>query len=149
MVFGNKNYELPCNCMCSCGSVVEHCVNSAKGCGFNSQGTHILRKTCIAWMHCKSLWIKASAKCINVIFTVNAYFQKSLHDICRVATSAVLLRNWVILHCCRSGNPGYVITFIYIFITFLLIFISNVQQYLLFFVIYLFILIIICLFVYF
>ncbi len=51
---------------CSCGSVVEHCVSSAKGCGFNSQGTHILIKTCIAWMHCKSLWIKASAKCINV-----------------------------------------------------------------------------------
>ncbi len=25
--------------MCSCGSVVEHCVSSAKGCGFNSQGT--------------------------------------------------------------------------------------------------------------
>ncbi len=23
-------------------------------------------KKCIAWMHCKSLWIKASAKCINV-----------------------------------------------------------------------------------
>ncbi len=23
-------------------------------------------KTCISWMHCKSLWIKASAKCINV-----------------------------------------------------------------------------------
>ncbi len=48
----------------SCGSVVEHCVSSAKGCGFNSQGTHILiKKKCIAWMHCKSLWIKASAKC--------------------------------------------------------------------------------------
>ncbi len=29
---------------CSCGSVVEHCVSSAKGCGFNSQGTHILKK---------------------------------------------------------------------------------------------------------
>ncbi len=27
-----------------CGSVVEHCVSSAKGCGFNSQGTHILMK---------------------------------------------------------------------------------------------------------
>ncbi len=27
---------------CSCGSVLEHCVSSAKGCGFNSQGTHIL-----------------------------------------------------------------------------------------------------------
>ncbi len=48
---------------CSCGSVVEHCVSSAKCRGFNSQGTHILRKECIAWMHCKSLWIKASAKC--------------------------------------------------------------------------------------
>ncbi len=23
-------------------------------------------KTCVAWMSCKSLWIKASAKCINV-----------------------------------------------------------------------------------
>ncbi len=26
-------------CSCSCGSVVEHCVRSAKGCGFNSQRT--------------------------------------------------------------------------------------------------------------
>ncbi len=30
--------------MCSCGSVVEHCVSSAKGCGFNSKVTHILIK---------------------------------------------------------------------------------------------------------
>ncbi len=30
--------------MCSCGSVVEHCVSSAKGCGFDSQGTHLLMK---------------------------------------------------------------------------------------------------------
>ncbi len=29
---------------CSCGSVVEHCISSAKRCGFNSQGTHILTK---------------------------------------------------------------------------------------------------------
>ncbi len=34
--------------------------SQGKGCGFNSQGTHILTK-CIAWMHCKPLWIKASA----------------------------------------------------------------------------------------
>ncbi len=27
-----------------CGSVVEHCVSGAKGCGFDSQGTHILMK---------------------------------------------------------------------------------------------------------
>ncbi len=45
---------------CSCGSVVKHCMSSAKGCGFNSQGTHILIKHIIA---CKSLWIKASGKC--------------------------------------------------------------------------------------
>ncbi len=29
---------------CSCGSVVDYCVSSAKGCGFDSQGTHILIK---------------------------------------------------------------------------------------------------------
>ncbi len=33
---------------CSCGSVVEHCDSSVKGHGFNSQGTHILIKKCIA-----------------------------------------------------------------------------------------------------
>ncbi len=33
------------NFMCVwCGSVVEHCVSSTKGCGFDSQGTHILMK---------------------------------------------------------------------------------------------------------
>ncbi len=30
--------------MCFCGSVVEHCFSSAKGCGFDSQGAHILTK---------------------------------------------------------------------------------------------------------
>ncbi len=35
-------------CLCSCGSVVEHYVSTAKGCGFDSQGTHIVIKTCIA-----------------------------------------------------------------------------------------------------
>ncbi len=49
-----------------CGSVVEHCVSSAKGCGFDSQGTHILMKMYNLNANCKSLWIKASAKCINV-----------------------------------------------------------------------------------
>ncbi len=34
-----------------------------KGCGFDSQGTHVPTKICITWMHCKSLWIKASDKC--------------------------------------------------------------------------------------
>ncbi len=35
--------------VCSCGSVVEHCVSSIKGCGFNSKRTHTDKK-CIAWM---------------------------------------------------------------------------------------------------
>ncbi len=36
-----------------------------KDCGFDSQGTHVLtKKKCIAW-----IWIKASAKCINVYVT--------------------------------------------------------------------------------
>ncbi len=30
--------------LCSCGSVVEHCVCSTKGCGFDSQETHIMKK---------------------------------------------------------------------------------------------------------
>ncbi len=45
----------------SCGSDVEHCVSSAKCCGFNSQETHILTKI-------YSLnWLKATVKSINVI----------------------------------------------------------------------------------
>ncbi len=42
--------------------MVEHCASSAKCCGLNSQATHILIKTFTVWMHCKSLWIKTSAK---------------------------------------------------------------------------------------
>ncbi len=36
--------DLITSILCSCGSVVEHCVSSAKGCGFDSQGTHLLMK---------------------------------------------------------------------------------------------------------
>ncbi len=55
-----------CHAVFLCGSVVEHCVSSAKGCGFDSQGTHILIKNVYSECNCKSLWIKASAKCVNV-----------------------------------------------------------------------------------
>ncbi len=51
--------------MCSCGSVVEHFVSSAKRCGFNSQVTHTLLN------NVKLLWIKGSAKCINTFFYLN------------------------------------------------------------------------------
>ncbi len=50
--------------LCSCGSVVvEHCVSNAKGCGFNSQGTHILTKKKYSLNALDKLWIKASDKC--------------------------------------------------------------------------------------
>ncbi len=52
--------------MCSCGSVVEHCVSSAKVVGSTPRKHTYWQYKCIAWMHCKSLWIKASAKCIHV-----------------------------------------------------------------------------------
>ncbi len=59
-----------------CFPVVEHWVSSAKGCGFNSQGTHIQIKKCIARMYCKSLWIKASAKCINVNMYISSHMSQ-------------------------------------------------------------------------
>ncbi len=53
MIFGIKEMLiiLTIQCIvgyCSCDSVVEHCVSSAKGRGFDSQRTHILTKKCIA-----------------------------------------------------------------------------------------------------
>ncbi len=49
--------------LCSCGSVVEHCVSSVKVVGSFPREHMYWQKKCIT---CKSLWIKASAKCINV-----------------------------------------------------------------------------------
>ncbi len=51
----------------SCGSVAEHCVSSAKGCGFIPR-EHTYWQKCITWMHCKSLWIKVFAKCMKNYF---------------------------------------------------------------------------------
>ncbi len=42
----------PAIILCSCGSVAEHCVNSTQGCGFNSQGTHILMKKIYVYPEC-------------------------------------------------------------------------------------------------
>ncbi len=56
---------------CSCGSVVEHCVSSAKVVGSISREHTYCQKKCITWMYCKSLWIKASAKCIHLNVNVN------------------------------------------------------------------------------
>ncbi len=45
---------------------LEHCVSSAKVVGSIPREHMYWQKKCITWMHCKSLWIKASAKCINI-----------------------------------------------------------------------------------
>ncbi len=46
---------------CSCGKVMWKSPSGAKGCGSNSQETHMLIKKYIDWIHCKLL--KTSAKC--------------------------------------------------------------------------------------
>ncbi len=53
---------------CSCGTVVEHCVSSAKGVGsIPREHTYWPKMYNLNVVQlCKSLWIKASAKCINV-----------------------------------------------------------------------------------
>ncbi len=44
---------------------LEHCVSSAKVVGSIPREHTQWKYKCISWKHCKSLWIKASAKCIN------------------------------------------------------------------------------------
>ncbi len=64
------NFMINLKVKCSCGSVVEHCISSAKVVGSIPREHTYWQKKCIAWMHCKSLWIQASAKCINVNYGV-------------------------------------------------------------------------------
>ncbi len=54
---------------------LDHCVSSAKVVGSIPKEHTYWQYKCIAWMHCKSLWIKASAKCINV--NVNSLLKTS------------------------------------------------------------------------
>ncbi len=49
--------------VCSCGSVVDHCFSSTKVVGSIPRKHTYWQYNYIPWMHCKSLWIKASAKC--------------------------------------------------------------------------------------
>ncbi len=63
---------------CSCGSVVEHCVSSAKVVGSIPREHIYWQYKGITWMHCKSLWIKASAKCINVYYEINTIKKTTL-----------------------------------------------------------------------
>ncbi len=57
-----------------------------------SQGTHILTKHFfITWMHCKSLWIKASAKCINVNVNIHIYCNSIYLHLLRYKENAMLV----------------------------------------------------------
>ncbi len=67
---------------------LEHCVSSAKVVGsIPREHMYWPNNFFLTWMHCKSLWIKASAKCINV--NVN------------MTSTCILLLH--ILHCPLSG----------------------------------------------
>ncbi len=95
---------------CSCGSVVEHCVRSAKVVG-SIPREHTYKK-CIAWMHCKSLWIKAFAKCINVNVELKStlllslfifLFGKSpLYLIYQLISCMILFFSWMSTSLCKS-----------------------------------------------
>ncbi len=88
--------------------MVEHCVSSAKGCGFNSQGTHILIKKMYSLnaLYSKSLWIKASAKCINVNVNVKRRPPISMNlvykDLCAVRRSGSTCQTpfWILAFNC-------------------------------------------------
>ncbi len=52
-------------------------------------------KTCIAWMHCKSLWIKESAKCINVNVNIyNTFTSFFFYQRVQEKQSSSVHRNW-------------------------------------------------------
>ncbi len=61
-------------------------------------------------MHCKSLWIKASAKCINVNVNVNTQDEFSEHRDKKstqcVKNTGVFLMLWA--HIC-AGGPGHLV----------------------------------------
>ncbi len=84
-----------CFIICSFGSVVEHCVSSTKGCGFNSQGTHILTKNVISL---NLLWIKASAKCINVKGIVHPKIL-IMPSVCRFCHGVLFLYHHLLKRC--------------------------------------------------
>ncbi len=64
---------------------LEHCVSSAKVVG-SIPREHTYWNKCICWIHCKSLWIKASAKCINVNDSFNLHqWQTMVH--CKTQTA--------------------------------------------------------------
>ncbi len=60
-----------------CGSVVEHCVSSAKVVGSIPREHTYWQYKCIAWMHCKSLWIKVSDKCLNVNVKAHSHYKEN------------------------------------------------------------------------
>ncbi len=82
---------------------LEHCVSSAKVVG-SFPREHVLTKICIAWMHCKSLWIKASAKCINVQHKTCMIIDLEMQDTVTVNKSHV----WNFYLTCWTIKPGCV-----------------------------------------
>ncbi len=68
---------------------LEHCVSIAKLVGSIPRKQTFWQYKCIAWMHCKLLWIKASAKCTHVN-VINHKVNKTMHSIV-LSKSASLL----------------------------------------------------------
>ncbi len=58
---------------------LEHCISSTNVVD-SILREHTYWQKCIAWMHCKSLWIKSSAKCINVNVTPHLSFKSTFNN---------------------------------------------------------------------
>ncbi len=72
---------------------LEHCFGSAKVVGSIPREHTYSQYKCITWMHCKSLWIKASAKCVNV-YSLDWGFPRSNDKIKFCVTSLTTLTKW-------------------------------------------------------
>ncbi len=83
---------------------LEHCVSSAKVVGSIPREHMYWQKICIAWMHCKSLWIKASAKCINVNVPM---FPERTRDAASWWTLWGMLSAWPVPESCVKQLQSY------------------------------------------
>ncbi len=88
--------------------MVEHGASNAKIMGSiprESKSWSKCKKKTVTWMQCKSLWIKASAKCINVNVNV-AHSISTLHPIRSLKHALSLLSGKTHHLQCKTGHIG-------------------------------------------
>ncbi len=95
----------------SCGSVAEHCVSMQRLWVQFPGNTHT-DKTCITWMHCKSLWIKVSDKCkyARQTCSYHIYMPKSIFVYINT-TRFIFIWRTIYMHFSETGLlNGYILS---------------------------------------